>query len=296
MITKADLDALVESGCARTRHQGDLTLYRYTTKVFYNRPKWQVNKEALAECRGHVFASNGDVVQMAPRKSWNYTENGHWANVSDDTPVHIYKKINGFLACVTAYNGEWLITTTGSFDSPFVEYAREILEPTLRTMKKYPGRTYYFEIVHPNDPHIIPTEIGSYFLGSRDHDTGHNYPVAYRFGQPCAPEVMTFGEAKALVQAVQHEGFMVFRCEDQFCLDACKLKSPWYIGKKILMRMTDSGWDKFVSDDRHILNRLDPRFHQFVHTHVKSSAWKVLMEQERGDIIEAYFKLVDWNE
>ena len=93
------------------------------------------------------------------------------------------------------------------------------------------GITDLFEIIHPEDPHIVHEEVGAVFLGWTSMFTPNKFmPASDDAGNL---QVTTLGKALELVKSVKHEGFMMY---DAVTEEVCKLKSPYYVGKKKLMR------------------------------------------------------------
>ena len=138
---------------------------KYKKKVFYDN-LWN---EYVAECRGTIVDEDFNLVSYPFTKIYNYGIEKEAPVLADDTMVTAYRKVNGFMVAMTFYNGDVLVSTTGSTDSDFVGYAKEMM---LKHMpwadwqmalgnSEMQGMTFMFECVHPNDPHIIPEEAGS---------------------------------------------------------------------------------------------------------------------------------------
>lgn len=309
MYTMDDMDKLVQLGLAKRKDRGNLSIYKYSRKAHFDRQAW-ADHQSLYECRGHVYDNvTREIVQIAPKKSFNYKENGHWANVPDDTLVFAFKKFNGFLACLTIHNDEWVLSTTGSLESDYTAMAAEKLHEILKydpcdfeeftnsnvkiTKGDLVNFTVYFEICHENDPHVVTEDTGAFMLGARHKRTGTNLPTHHVLpgaGLTC----MHFYEAKNLVKNSRLEGLMVFCADDYAKSHCCKLKSPYYVGKKMLIRMTPKQYEKYLDDDRHLKARIDPRFHEFMDNTVSHPHWGTLTEQERSAIIERHFDEKGW--
>ena len=68
---------LVNRGLARMKNDGKFTTFKYHRRAMYDY-LWFVDTD-LMECRGHVYDSvTKELVQAAPRKSFNYLENDYW--------------------------------------------------------------------------------------------------------------------------------------------------------------------------------------------------------------------------
>lgn len=226
---------LVNRGLARMKNDGKFTTFKYHRRAMYDY-LWFSHTD-LMECRGHVYDSvTKELVQAAPRKSFNYLENDYWwSAVELDTPVEVYKKINGYMACATLHKGELVVSTTGSTTSEHAQWAKELI---LKDYKLYDmvidnDASTLFEIVVPQDPHIVEERLGLHLLGMREKAGDGTF-------HPCnGTGVMTLAEAIALAETDRGEGFMVYRKDDDSKLAPCKLKTPYYTGKKKLMRMSD---------------------------------------------------------
>lgn len=231
--TIADQYELVRQKLATVKEYGDEVLFKYHRNVMYDYA-WNRSKH-LMECRGHVYnKNNGELLVAPPRKSFNYGENGWWSEVPLDTPVFFAKKYNGFLAC-ERHDGK--ISTTGSLDSAFVGYAEEIAKPV--GFEK-PEFTRHMEIVHTNDPHIVHEYVGAYTLCWRNRITGEQQPAESYWSY-------TLGEVLDITKERFDEGIMVYAQIDSKRLSPCKIKSPYYVGKKKLMRMVDKQVQKMYA-------------------------------------------------
>lgn len=220
------------------KEAGDgIYVLKYKRRVFYD-ALWN---EFLEECRGTIIDDNYDIVSYPFTKIYNYGIEDKAPVLSPDTPVTAWRKVNGFMAAITWHQGDILVSTTGSTDSPYVAMIRELIdEDRYRSVcSQYPTTTFMFECVHKNDPHIIPEVEGMYLLGYRekswDSETYYQdlFNLAMKFGCQ-SPEVYktTVGELVALSKTVKHEGF-VFYTEDG---QSAKIKSPYYLIKKFVAR------------------------------------------------------------
>ena len=127
MLTYEQQLDLVQKKLATAKTVGNLTTFKYARRVMYDY-LWNDHPELL-ECRGHTYDNtNGKLVLAAPRKSFNYLENGTWDDVPDDQPVIAYKKFNGFMATASMYNGELVVGTTGTTGSDYAKMARKHIE------------------------------------------------------------------------------------------------------------------------------------------------------------------------
>lgn len=229
--TYEHMQALVAAGYATVKTDGIFDTFKYSRKVMYEN-LW--NKiPGILECRGHVYDNTtGDLVQAAPTKSFNYLENGHWQDMPLSTRVCMFKKYNGFMAAASLHNGERLISSTGTTNSDFVKLAKKHIDLHNFNSLLDKHSTVLFEILDESDPHIVDEGFtGAVALGWRYKDLGDWYPQG--------PTVTcTLSEALEITAENKGEGYMVYELSNLFTGKVCKLKTPYYIGKKMLMRMT----------------------------------------------------------
>lgn len=274
---------LVQRGLATMKNDGKYTTFKYARKAMYDY-LWRDIPD-LMECRGHVYDNTTkEIVQAAPRKSFNYLERGWWDTVPLDSEVTLFKKINGYMACATIHNGELVVSTTGTTTSDYAKWAKELIE---RDYKLYDhvidsDVTTLFEVVVPQDPHIVEERQGLHLLGVRQKKQEGAY---WAIG---AHQKTTLGEALKIAENDRGEGFMAYL--DEFGYDAvCKLKTPYYVGKKKLMRMTAKNVELMYTQTRTVENSL-PEMWKFapemILEHHTKEAWSAMSDQERRKFLE----------
>ena len=237
----------------------ELFVLKYARKVFYE------NRfdNALLEMRGLVIDSHNQIIVRPFKKVFNYSEriaknSPYPIAMTDDRLVDAVLKVNGFLgvctyveldeahpSCSADFNQTVLYSTTGSLDSSFAEMTREHCEQYEAVFKQFPNHTFLFEITDPTDVHIINEDFGETLIGVIDVATGQQFgearldEIGKAFGlkRPATIESMPFGELKALLKTVKHEGFMVFDSDTKQLL--FKLKSPYYLVSKFFGRSQD---------------------------------------------------------
>lgn len=221
------------------KEQNGLIVHKYKRKVFYDN-LWNMHPD-LVDARGLVTDKDDNIVQYPFTKVFNYKENG--TTIPFDHNVMAIDKINGFMAAVTWYNGQPLVSTTGSLSSDFVEMAKEMLP--LHKMEKilslYKDFTFCFEIVHVNDPHIIEEKFGAYLIGCREKLKGSKQVnqkllngIAKKWGV-MRPDIVTgsFYEILEQVKTYKREGYVVYDLDSDVVL---KLKTPYYLTSKFIAR------------------------------------------------------------
>jgi predicted kinase len=223
----------------QVKEQNGLFVHKYKRKVFYDN-LWDIHPE-LVDARGLVTNVDGNIVQYPFTKIFNRNENG--VDIDKNNTVVAVDKINGFMAAVTWYNGDVLVSTTGSLTSDFVEMAKEMLplDKMVDSLKTFSSHTFCFEIVHPNDPHIIEEKVGAYLIGARQKKKGseqwNNYTLdefAKEWGvfRP-AWSYFEFSDLLEKLKDYKREGFVVY---DAISNTVLKLKSPYYLTSKFIAR------------------------------------------------------------
>jgi hypothetical protein len=255
---------------------------KYKRKVFYDN-LWN---EYLEECRGTIVDDDFNIVQYPFTKIYNYGIEAKAPKLDESTNVTAYRKINGFMAAVTWYKDDILISTTGSTDSDYVNYVREMIGEDIEhyrfVMQHNAEYTYMFECCHPSDPHIVPEENGMYLLGVRKKEYASVVEVGdwmegAAFLLKCKlPEKynVTLGDLLQMSKKCKHEGF-VFYTDDGL---SAKIKSPYYLVKKFVARNPRT--DKLMRSD--IKNNMDEEYYPLIDAiQANIEAYTALDEQAR---------------
>lgn len=247
---------------------------KYKKTVFYNN-SWN---EYLEECRGTIVDKDFNVVSRPFTKVYNYGVESNAPVLDVNTLVTAYRKVNGFMVAMTWYNGDILVSTTGSTDSPYVAMAKEMMLSHMSwadwqlAVCSTSGTTLMFECVHTNDPHIVVETPGMYFLGYRENSWDSkvkgfgvaiaNHWESYAKGvlncHAVESYVLPLGELLAKVKTVKHEGF-VFYDKDNV---SSKIKSPYYLTSKWVARNPRT--DKLVDLNKDIKKNLDEEYYHLV--------------------------------
>jgi hypothetical protein len=270
------------------KNDGKYTTFKYHRRAMYDYLWYEVPE--LLESRGHVYYnSTKELVQAAPRKSFNYLERGYWSEMPLDTPVAMYKKINGYMACATLHNDALIVSTTGTTTSEYAQWAKELL---FRDYKYYdlviePEVTTLFEVVVPQDPHIVQEREGLHLLGVREKANGKFHPMGESIR--CSLE-----QALEVAKHDRGEGFMIYAMNDNYDYDynnCCKLKTPYYVGKKKLMRMTAKNVELMYNNLPHTISTLPEMWHEVPEQIVQSvhkDTWLAMNDQQRRVILEDF--------
>lgn len=277
---------LVNRGLATLKNDGKYTTFKYARKAMYEYLWYQVPE--LLNCRGHVYDNRTkQLVQAAPKKSFNYLERGYWKDAPLDTPVEMYKKVNGFMACATIYNYELVVSTTGTTTSECAGWAKELI---LRDRKYYDlvitnDATTLFEVVVPQDPHIVQEREGLHLLGVREKADGNFHPMG-------ASVRCTLEQALEIAKSDRGEGFMMYpmlKDGTYYYNECCKLKSDYYVGKKKLMRMTAKNIDIMYKNHDSISAGLPEMWYdapEYIVRKISKDAWLESTDQQRRVILE----------
>ena len=244
---------------------------KYKKKVFYDN-LWN---EYIAECRGSIVDEDFNLVTYPFTKIYNYGIEKEAPVLTPDTKVTAFRKVNGFMVACTWYNGDVLVSTTGSTDSPYVALAKEMMLThqcwadwqMAFNNEDMQGLTVMFECVHPNDPHIVPEKAGMYVLGYRENEfgskVGHDPFVLKDLGHMfnCfVPESITTNMVRLqeLAKECKHEGYVFYTDEGV----SAKIKSPYYLTSKWVARNPRT--DKLVDMKNDIKHNLDEEYYPLI--------------------------------
>ena len=141
-ITKDILERYVVEGwlISQTHPTLPLTIYNYSQATQYE-AKWD---EVTLSCRGLVFDDEGNQVSYPFKKFFNIEEKKH----TSTEHFEIYEKVDGSLITVFNYNGEWVVSSRGSFTSDQAIAAQKLFNRFKVDMLD-PNATYLFELIAP---------------------------------------------------------------------------------------------------------------------------------------------------
>lgn len=287
------------------RHPG-LRVLKYARSVFYE------NRfdNALLEMRGIVLDPHNQIIIRPFNKVFNYSEriaaNSRYPiHIADDHRLTAVVKVNGFLGCCTYvrlpenhpshgadFDNQILYSTTGSLDSDFAKLVQRHCAQYQALFQAYPNHTFMFEITDPGDVHIIRETFGETLIGIRNVATGEQFTesrldqIAQEHGiaRPQTLTDITFGELKALLKTVEHEGFMVFDADTGEML--FKLKSPYYLISKFLGRSNEGNLGRKL-DKRHV----DEEYYPLIdHIREHQATFNAMSEHEKIAFIQAFLR------
>jgi hypothetical protein len=265
-----------------SRYPG-LSVVKYKPTVFFKN-LWTPE---LEEMRGLVVDQDWNVVVLPFKKIYNRMERGF--DIPRDEIVVAMRKVNGFMAAVTNTKDHGLlVSTTGSLDSDYVDFAKEIIGPEKPEFDELPyGVTFLYEVVHPSDPHVVPELKGAYLLGARLHETGALLlPESGHYGIN-VPEMITchYGDLVAHLPRVTHEGYVVYGSGNTE--RALKLKSPHYLVTKFFGRKTEQKLQDILTRDQ-APNLEEEFFPLFYYLKRNKDAFLSMNEQERFNYVKDF--------
>ena len=289
---------------------GYLKIWKYSKSVFFKN-LWNEGGNVLLKARGLVTDLAGEIVVHPFDKVFNYKENGAGKELKDDDKVQYIQKLNGFLGNISfnPYTNKILYTTTGSFDSDFVDYIKYFVDKELeiKLLRFFSKNkvTLSFEVIHPEDPHIIdyPEEMqGLHLIGVRGlNPKDKNYPesevdkVAQELGlrRPYV-KVDTFGNVKKLLKELKDEGFMIRDLKTNEYI--CKTKSPYYLTTKFIGRMSKGNIKFMFNNPLAFKERIDEEFYTLVDKIVLKTNEQEFSSMDSVDRIEFVRKLIEEEE
>jgi RNA ligase len=153
-MNKELLDKYVADGWLVTQKHPTLPLsiYNYSQKTQYD-GHWD---EVTLACRGLIVdSSTGKVIVRPFSKFFNYEE------VPDEVPwktsdyVYVQEKMDGSLGILFNFNGEWVLSTRGSFTSDQAIRGMEILRSKYILDAFEPSAAYICEIIYPENRIVV---------------------------------------------------------------------------------------------------------------------------------------------
>lgn len=255
-----------------------LTVWKYSKKVFFDH-LWGEDP-LLLKARGLVLDLAGNIAQHPFDKVFNYGEEGAGLHIPEEETVEAIEKVNGFLGVIGSHpfkKGELLVSTTGSLKSPFVDMIRSFLTPELSgRMAKASEKdnvSFMFEVVHPEDPHIIqygPESHGLWLIGARKREMGADLWSEDQLDDLAAElglkrpkrELLSFGDAKRRVREDQTEGFMI-RSRKTGAVEV-KMKTTFYLTSKFISRMNEGNRKLMFANPKAFKEKVDEEFYPLV--------------------------------
>lgn len=136
----------------QTHPTKDLYIWNYTPRVQYE-SLWD---DITMQCRGLITDSKGDVISKPFGKFFNYEEVIDKNLIPWDSEyAHIQDKMDGSLGILFFYDGEWIMSTRGSFTSEQSIRGLEILKSKYDLSKFMKEVTYLCEIIYPENRIVV---------------------------------------------------------------------------------------------------------------------------------------------
>jgi RNA ligase len=136
----------------QTHPTKDLYIWNYTPRVQYE-SLWD---DVTMQCRGLITNSKGDVISKPFGKFFNYEEVIDKNLIPWDSEyAYIQDKMDGSLGILFFYDGEWIMSTRGSFTSEQSIRGLEILKSKYDLSKFMKEVTYLCEIIYPENRIVV---------------------------------------------------------------------------------------------------------------------------------------------
>lgn len=303
-----EMEKLVQQGLAtdgvrknndgvKTPNADGLKIYKYSKTVHFKR-LWKTNPW-IEKARGLVIDTAGNIVVHPFDKLYNFGEYDAGNHLPLDTMVQKIEKLNGFLGCISRhpFKNQLLPTTTGSLESPFVEYIKDFITPDVeKKMLKFFNEnkmTLMFEVIHKDDPHIIPydnQDYGLWLIGARGLNLEDKLlteeqldEIAEKLGfRRPKWEVVTLGDVITDMQTNKTEGCMVRLAENNE--PVMKIKTNYYLITKFIGRiggkMTEMMYD---NPEQFKEQKLDEEFYPLVDKIINSISQKEFTDMPRDE-------------
>ena len=154
-----------------------LRIFKYSKQAVFT----QAWNEVTLICRGLAVDDVGNVVVNCMPKFYNNSQPEAEAVLSRTSNLvyEVFDKMDGSLLQMANWKGQLIITSSGSFDSPQVRKAAEMLKNKYAHYRIKDGFTYVFEIIYKDNRIVLnygDKEVLT-LLAVRDTETG--YEVSY---------------------------------------------------------------------------------------------------------------------
>jgi len=161
MFSQDEMDDQVAKGMVKvTPHpSGKLFIANYTQMAQFTPELWN---HVTDQCRGLIFDLDGNVVARGFRKFWNHSDLRHPETLPENFPAEpptITRKMDGSLGILYELDGEWAVSTRGSFTSEQAMWASKWLKTNclgIWPAGMWPsGYTPLAEIVYPENQIVV---------------------------------------------------------------------------------------------------------------------------------------------
>jgi hypothetical protein len=136
----------------QTHPTKDLYIWNYTPRVQYE-SLWD---DITMQCRGLITTHSGEVISRPFGKFFNYEEVIDKNMIPWDSEyAHVQTKMDGSLGILFFYDGEWIMSTRGSFTSEQSIRGLEILKSKYDLGRFSKEFTYLCEIIYPENRIVV---------------------------------------------------------------------------------------------------------------------------------------------
>ncbi len=203
-------------GDVSVERDGDLLIFNYTARAQYE-ARWNFFERVS---RGLIINTvTGEIVARAFDKFYNWMQGGQKA---DGRIVSVTEKMDGSLGILYRAQGEYKISTRGSFHSDQAEWATKFLREHYQLDDLPNELTLLFEIIYPENRVIVDYKgrAGLVLIAARNRFTGDYAPffpdlqlLADTYHFPL-PKVYDFNDTEAIIALTKkldkdEEGFVV---------------------------------------------------------------------------------------
>lgn len=291
----------------KAAHPDGFKIYKYSKKVHFKR-LWKAHP-TLEKARGIALDMAGNIIIHPFDKVYNYGEYDAGSQVKPEQKVQVVEKLNGFLGCISKhpFRNELLISTTGSLSSDYIEYIKHFVDETkekeLLSYFKDNKTTLMFEVIHPEDKHIIEyddKQNGLWLIGARGlqvKDQPFTEAVLDQLGKelnfrrPFWYEAK-FGEVLESLQNSELEGFMIRNAEDHEPI--MKIKTNYYLVTKFVGRMGPKMVENmFKNPEQFKEQKMDEEFYPIVDKIVKKTTPEAFVNMEQKLRVEFVRNIVN---
>ena len=154
--------------------RGKVYHFNYTSKAQFSQT-WNTFEQLS---RGLIVQRDGTIVARPFDKFFNLGEGGRWP-AQHAQIEYVHEKVDGSLG-ISYWDGKhWRIACRGGLDRVQASWATLYLQTLLGGKRLVEGYTYLFEIVYPENPHVVDygDVSGLYLLAIRHIDSGvYQYP------------------------------------------------------------------------------------------------------------------------
>lgn len=182
------------------------------------------NKTTVA-CRGLIVDKDDNIIARPFKKFFNYEEHEVCENIlkpkdidelAFDWTPEVYEKLDGSLGILYWVGNVPYIATKGSFTSPQALHATHLLHTKYRDSwdKLLRTKTYLFEIIYPEDLHVVTyKDVDDIFLLAII-STENNFEYPVELMKKVFPVVKKYylsnwKECRQLVDGTNREGFVI---------------------------------------------------------------------------------------